>query len=200
MTQAICDYTAAGQAATALLLRQRLHTLRFQIQSLHYEQAIRFDTMQNYCALTRATMDSLRRDGDMRDAVTLRVARDGKVRYYVLCNQEASHSLRKRFTLAHEVGHICLDHADDSPAREREANAFAAQLLLPQILVEHYVRLNRGRVTAAELSAVFGVSRDVAENRLRSMRRPAPYTPDDEALLFKLRSLLPCTDGPLVTI
>ncbi len=36
-----------------------------------------------------------------------------------------------RFTLAHELGHILLDHTFDSEAHDREANCFARNVLAP---------------------------------------------------------------------
>jgi len=55
-------------------------------------------------------------------------------------NQKHS-SLRQRFSLAHELGHICLDHDTILPQRiveetlskelEKEADEFASELLMP---------------------------------------------------------------------
>lgn len=41
----------------------------------------------------------------------------------------------RRFTLAHELGHIVLGHEGESSAADREANHFAAHLLLPRPLL-----------------------------------------------------------------
>ena len=71
---------------------------------------------------------------------------------------------RQRFTIAHELGHYFLKHqrqgifVDESPikqnlmlfrdsfsstgenSQEREANAFAAALLMPKPFIEHYIK------------------------------------------------------------
>jgi hypothetical protein len=88
---------------------------------------------------------------------------------------------RRRFTIAHELGHWicqCLDGrreaiycrpkdlADSaSRALEREANVFAAELLMPEPLVRReFVRA----ATAAELAGWFGVSEEAMGWRLYS--------------------------------
>lgn len=87
--------------------------------------------------------------------------------------------LRQTFTIAHELGHAKL-HADwvksddyllfwRDPARnnssdpyEKEANAFAASLLLPRKVLDRYYRNH----SVATLSRLFAVSVPFVENRL----------------------------------
>jgi IrrE N-terminal-like domain len=81
---------------------------------------------------------------------------------------------RCRFTIAHEIGHHVLhsdgatvmcrptdvDQADDTDrAREREANMFAAELIMPEALVREYA--DRDGADPVALSERFAVS-DVA--------------------------------------
>lgn len=42
-----------------------------------------------------------------------------------------SNSPRQRFTLCHEIGHIILDHKEQSNNNEKEANEFASELMFP---------------------------------------------------------------------
>ena len=77
-------------------------------------------------------------------------------------------STRQRFTQAHELGHVILGHVYEgsSPRRdarfdgtfdykERDANIFSAELLMP----EKYVRHQAGRITdISKLANFFGVS------------------------------------------
>lgn len=87
---------------------------------------------------------------------------------------------RQMFTVAHELGHWMLHRAafdvypekypvlprfqnpDESNAFEREANAFASELLVP----EHLLKQVRG-YSAAALAELFGVSRAMMEVRLK---------------------------------
>jgi Zn-dependent peptidase ImmA (M78 family) len=94
--------------------------------------------------------------------------------------------VRQRFTIAHELGHLrlhpgkelILDHVrlnlrDDisslgTDREEREANAFAAELLMPRAEVISEVRrvLDRGGTTDARFIADLGVLFDVSEQAM----------------------------------
>ena len=77
---------------------------------------------------------------------------------------------RKRFTVAHELGHVCCRHGDtpvDSQAtisghthdpREVQANAFAAELLAPRAGVQRMIGRDPGLDDVVRLAAHFGVS------------------------------------------
>jgi len=87
--------------------------------------------------------------------------------------------LRQTFTVAHELGHKIL-HAEwaksndyrvlmrdqaansDSP-QEKEANTFAANLLVPRFMLDDYY----GLAKTTELSKLFAVSIPVIENRIK---------------------------------
>jgi Zn-dependent peptidase ImmA (M78 family) len=90
--------------------------------------------------------------------------------------------VRRRFTLAHEIAHFVL-HRDligdgivdnglyrdnrIGDERERQANTYAAQILMPRNLVRQ--AWNEGLTSAAELAAAFRVSAGVAEIRMREL-------------------------------
>lgn len=92
----------------------------------------------------------------------------------------AEHPVRRRFTLAHELGHHRLGHRstgdrvedlrDTTDPFETEANAFAAELLVPHEAVERYLDeagvrdVDLGIVVA--LACAYGVSAHVALYRL----------------------------------
>ena len=83
---------------------------------------------------------------------------------------------RKRFTVAHEIGHIMLKHvgqyelinrepgSNDNPI-EREANMFAARLLAPACVL-----WGCNVKTAAEIEKLCGISKQAAEYRMAHMR------------------------------
>ena len=87
------------------------------------------------------------------DGFTLRRGR----RYIILYN-DAPHisAARKRFTLAHELGHYALRHTQDGVAEEEEANCFARNLLAPRRLA-----LERG-IEYADYPRVFDISPSAA--------------------------------------
>ena len=84
-------------------------------------------------------------------------------------------SVRQRFTVAHELGHFALGHEDaprdagnfqsSGDPRERLANRFAAELIMPASLITHYYQ--SGLVSSVEvLASIFGVSKDAIGYRL----------------------------------
>ena len=82
----------------------------------------------------------------------------------------ASHWLRQRFTLAHELGHILLGHGatgctkndifgSPNNPQEKEANAFSANLLLPARLFRQDIKKAEFSIAGlSELSEKYGTS------------------------------------------
>lgn len=90
--------------------------------------------------------------------------------YFVLFDADRP-PRRIRWTLAHEIGHIRLDHANKpSPQADREAQYFAEQLLMPLAVI---VRM--GAETARDIAVLCNVSEDAAENRVRDVARHKAY-------------------------
>lgn len=103
-------------------------------------------------------------------------------RYVISYNSYDPHS-RIRFTLAHELGHHVLghtqngrklreysnpDHNDGNYMEERDANRFAAELLMPQDAVATLI--NREKVYAIpELANRFGVSEEAMYWRMKNL-------------------------------
>jgi len=89
--------------------------------------------------------------------------------------------IRKRFTIAHEIGHLKLNHLGDEEIstifrdsttsegtyeKEVTANAFAAELLMPEDLVRYaYNLLN----SMSKIARAFGVSEIAVRNRLKNL-------------------------------
>ncbi len=103
---------------------------------------------------------------------------------YVLVNSDKPRA-RRRFTLAHEIGHLAMGHVvrgeiaiDESVGsftrEETQANAFSAGLLMPEQGVEGTLRRAKARLAGADeplgwvvwLAAAFGVSEEAAAYRL----------------------------------
>ena len=88
----------------------------------------------------------------------MRFSDDGlKYRDIVIYNDRHTQS-RIRFTLAHEIGHIILEHTALTPHCEQEANAFAAHLLTPMPLIYYYNCQN-----VSDISKKFGLSAPASE-------------------------------------
>lgn len=86
---------------------------------------------------------------------------------------------RQRFTLAHELGHYVLRHGNsfrDNQAalsqnydpKETEANMFAAELLMPEFIVNHLISDEKIQ-NISNLAHRFHVSYTAMEYRLRNL-------------------------------
>lgn len=88
-------------------------------------------------------------------------------------------AVRQRFTVAHELGHFALDHGDsprDTPdnfssrtnsVQERQANQFAAELLMPADAIQEIVA--SGRYSLDELADIFKVSKVAMSYRITNL-------------------------------
>lgn len=106
-------------------------------------------------------------------------------------------STRQRFTVAHEVGHLVLHKGQpvfidrfmrvnwrrgESDQEEVQANAFAAELLMPRDLMQSEIDavLSKGSVTprivVAELAKRFEVSAEAMSYRLTNLGLLDPYS------------------------
>jgi hypothetical protein len=94
-----------------------------------------------------------------------------------LKRQERAATARERWRLAHEIGHHVL-HADQASPRqpgweknelEHEADLFAAELLMPEQLVEKAVKELDGQIDIEETARTFRVGRQEMEKRLRQL-------------------------------
>lgn len=122
--------------------------------------------------------------------------RDGETAVIGVNSRHAT--TRQRFTVAHECGHLLMHkgqpmfidrfarvnwRAGDSNREEREANAFAAELLMPRDLIE--IELERVvaksrqatlRHVAADLAGRFRVSEEAMTYRLTNLGLLDPYS------------------------
>ena len=105
------------------------------------------------------------------------------VRTQVVCDDtRGAHFYRARFSGGHELGHIWLEHGEDTPNQEAEANYFSGYLLAPHPLI---VQMENPSVS--EVRECFGVSRDCASRAITQAnarkREDQPWRPHEEWLL-----------------
>lgn len=88
---------------------------------------------------------------------------------------------RKRLTLAHELGHLCLHSEEVTETIEQEANAFAAEFLMPSNVIRSQLRnLSLGRLQ--DLKREWGVSMQALVERAREL---GTITPTQRANFYK---------------
>lgn len=109
------------------------------------------------------------------DGVSFEKYYRGKRRFVIMYNDTVYSHNRKRFTIAHELGHCLLGHNLNRryDVQEKEANYFAKRLLAPLPLVDKI--LGFPIVTADErvedISSVFEVSQEVAAYSLGNIEK-----------------------------
>lgn len=85
--------------------------------------------------------------------------------YFIIYNSK--HIIgRRRWTIAHELGHIFLEHEEQSRVNEAEANYFAKELLMPMaVLVE------MGATSVEDASKTCNVTGEASKNRQKDFKR-----------------------------
>lgn len=192
------DFVKARSEAVRLLLSSRLYGLKVDVTRLKHGKAIIFGSFSSFCANTLTTLAELESCGGLRDGCTIRRETPDSVIYLVLYNDKVKSQKRRRFTLAHELGHIILEHRSDDSPQEAEANSFAAELILPRILVWELQQLTDFKITAYEMAEIFGVSKAVCENQIKSLGYGHDFSNDETLLLKKLTGFLPDFEGPII--
>ncbi len=155
----------ANVLAVKLLLRQRITSLRTDPLHLDCSGQILVDSVQHYAeCVGRSAEDFMAQNS--RDCQAYAVYG----RHLILYNREVLSSCRRRWSIAHELGHICCRHSCDGVREEAEANAFAASLLMPTAAAEELI--HRGRLRdAKDLCDIFGVSLQSAQLRMQQLER-----------------------------
>jgi len=165
------DWRKCENAARELLMMQSAAAFAVDVKGLDFGVSVWFETFRDYSAMTGIPLKILLPSPALRDGYTVNLGG----RYIVLTGSGTGR--RRNWTLAHEAGHIALKHEKDGETEEREANLFAAELLMPEpILFEIADRLGRV-LNAREISSLFEVSASAAEYRVAQLCRKKTYSP-----------------------
>jgi Zn-dependent peptidase ImmA (M78 family) len=165
--------------ATQLLLTSDIWTYPFDVKKLNVKRNIIYETMQNYCRVTNSNIDQIlcnRRFKDGFNAIWQGFS-------LVLYNDEITCPERINWTLAHELGHVILNHEYDGEIEEIEAHFFAANLFMPDDIITELIK-RQVHIDESSLIQIFGVSPEAAEKKMETLRRsrwkytgPTKYTP-----------------------
>lgn len=137
---------------------------------LYLDPPVRLSELCHYLNATVYEADSDNLDG----ALLSYQETDNTKRRIIMVSRDVTYT-RKRFTVAHEIGHIILHHTPVNflraqgpiynPAQESEANAFASELLLPIQAFRRLMPITRPR----ELAAIFAVSTESVYWRIKDL-------------------------------
>lgn len=160
------NFTEAQDKASELLSKQgKFDTLSIDVFKLAFDYNILFDSMQNYCKLTDRSFKEFGFDKLNNGGVIIL----GNDTFLILYNEKHSPE-RINWTLAHEVGHIYLGHQTDGAIEEVEAHFFAAQLLMPEVvlrLLEHELH----EMSAEFIYQNFYVSYEASSKRVATLNK-----------------------------
>lgn len=181
--------------AVKLLLRQNICSIDTDLFRLDCRGHIIIDSVQHYAQSVHRDPRDFIGEG-MAECVVF--PRRG--RHLILYNDWILSSARKRWSIAHEIGHICCCHTEDGPEQETQANDFAAELLMPQIVLREAI--SAGLVcNVQDVASLFRVSLQAAQNQLRRVASHCNFGDLDHQLLQKYLPLIKSEiSEPIVTI
>ena len=169
------DFDKAEKAARLLRLAQPSSNLNLDVTKMKFDLPIIIDTFQNYSALTHIPVSSLIPSPLLKDGYLIKaypyfiVLYDGAVPYG---------EQHKNWTLAHEIGHIYLNHKQDTAIEEIEAHWFAAELLAPEIIIREIAK-NRSKIGEKidiyDIEYLFNISITASVKRVSSLNRKCAW-------------------------
>lgn len=174
------------KTAINLLLAQEHLTFPIEPHTLQTGISIFYDSVQGYCHTVGLPISSFCCDQIIQDGCT--IFSGDRSFYLILYNEWDSSPARRRFTLAHELGHILLTHGDDSDQSERSANCFASELLIPRVCFSYFFQAG-WKPSATQISHFFGVSLTAAQLALKEPSNTLPSA-GESTLLDRIRSSL----------
>ena len=164
------DFDRAQDTATALLLQQNLHSLHIDVRDFSLPSNVIIDSIQNFCKCTGQPLSDFKTQC-FDEAYTVKY--EGK--NLILYDNSISYEPRKHWGIAHELGHIYLDHTNDDRNYEIEAHFFAAQLVAPEIVLLNIAK-RQGHLFGHELPEYFNISWEAAEKRISCLKRKYGYS------------------------
>lgn len=159
------DFDKAECLARELRLFQSDNSLRLNVRQMEFDRNIEFDTFKGYSQKTNISVKNITRE--KIDGYTVRRSQNNNL---ILYRDDIQNEGRLQWTLAHEVGHIYMNHDCDNDLAEIEANWFASELLIPiPILFEITKKVKN--ISASTIADMFGVSYQAACKKISSLKR-----------------------------
>jgi len=88
----------------------------------------------------------------------------------IICYNQNHNESRVRFSLMHELGHYILEHEENTPENEAEADCFASSVLAPRVAI-----WRMWHPTAEEIHQRFGLSYAASNRALDNFNRRKIY-------------------------
>ncbi len=152
------------------------------------EDNIIITSFQNYAKITKIDVNVLTLAEKYPDGLAIDGLRPG---IKMILYNEDSYTPRMKYTILHEIGHFKCNHKKHGKAEEVEANFYASQFLMPDIILETIK--NRGyNIDAKFLTKHFDVSIESAEKKLATLNkfRHHKSTSQDKLILSQFRKYI----------
>lgn len=182
----IPDFDRAQNEATALLLKQNLTSLFIDVRKFKYDRKIVIDSVQNYAKIVKQPVSNFT-CGKFKGCCVIRY----KDVSLILFDDTEQNEPRKHWGIVHELGHIYLEHTKDGEIEEKEAHFFAAQIVMPEIVMMELAK-RCGTLYPELLCSICNASYTSASNRISTFNRRCAFNSSakDRKLLDKFKPIL----------
>lgn len=181
------DFNKAQHLATQLLLRQNIDSLKIDVRSFKFDQPVCIDSIQHYSQVTHIPIEQLT-CYEFSGCCFVYHPRCSIILY----DDDEPNEHRKHWGIAHEIGHMYLGHTTDGPIEEIEANYFAAQIIMPEIVLVEIAQRNSS-ISTRELCDCFNASLMSAQKRITTLERRCCWSSSDDDMLL-LQKFMPLID------
>ncbi len=183
------NFKKARHLATELLLKQDLDSLFINIIDFDIDIPVKIDSVQHYAKVTKRHINDFTCDG-FDGCLVLKYSRCNVILY----DETETNIARRNWGIAHELGHLYLEHETDGRIQEQEANVFAGQLIVPEAVL-YSILVHKGSIKIKDLTNNFNVSKECSKNRLKSFIKRLNFINIDSNLNKKLsEKFRPCIE------
>jgi Zn-dependent peptidase ImmA (M78 family) len=162
------------QIAASLLLQQEFTCIKdfskLNVLKLKFDKQIIFYPMQQYCKECSVDISAFKNDKFVDGCFIRR-----KYANLILYDETIKSKERINWTLAHEVGHIYLNHKKETYGEDIEANSFAAALLMPSVLLSQIQKKVNRPLDDGDILGTFNVSYEAAMYRIENFESMKNY-------------------------
>ncbi len=173
------------EKALSILLSQRISgefALSFlDLRRITTGGAAVIDTFSSYERKTGASLP------DDAEGITVKLSGMNLVLY----DDSITNEGRRNWTIAHELGHVLLGHTELNKLTEREADAFAAELLMPESVIRYLDRLEGEPITPDAMMNYFSASVTACKRRRLNLPYETNYKPSEDELELLKRLFAP---------
>ncbi len=173
------------EKALSLLLSQRIngeYSLSFlDLRRITTCGAAVIDTFSSYEKKTGASLPT------SAEGITIKLSGMNLILY----DDRITNAGRRNWTIAHELGHVLLGHASLTKETEREADAFAAELLMPEAVVRYLDQREGEPITPETMTNYFSASITACKRRRLNLAANEKYRPSEKGIELIKRLFLP---------